>query len=187
MINNVKGKNAGFSLVELLVVIAIMGLLMGGTLITYFTVSSNNVKKAGGYIDDALTECRNSAMSISAESWKVVITKETVEVIKTESGGNTIVRSGGELPKNVAVSVVKQDSVTSFGLFDEDTDYDSVVIEYKALSGEIRSVVAIKDDIEYEIYTEASTDTYCDFVCDYNNKTTYKLRLYYTTGKHVEP
>lgn len=187
MTNNVKRKNAGFSLVELLVVIAIMGLLMGGTLITYFTVSSNNVKKAGGFIDDALTECRNSAMSISAESWKVIITKEKVEVIKTESGGKTIVRSGGELPSNVAVSVLKQDGVTEYNLFNKDTDYDSIVIEYKALSGEIRRVIAIKDDIEYEIYSESSTDTYCDFVCDYNNKTTYKLRLYYSTGKHVEP
>ena len=68
----------GFSLVELIVVMAILGLLMGGTLITYFTVSSNNVKKAGGFIDDALAECRSSAMSIAAESWKVVITKECV-------------------------------------------------------------------------------------------------------------
>ena len=187
MTNNVKCKNAGFSLVELIVVMAILGLLMGGTLITYFTVSSNNVKKAGGFIDDALAECRSSAMSIAAESWKVVITKESVEVVKTETDGTTVVRSGGELPKNVAVSVVKQDGLSTYSVFNKDTDYDSIVIEYKALSGKIRKVSAFKDDVELEIYTASSTDTYCDFVCDYNGKSTYKLRLYYSTGKHVEP
>ena len=187
MPNNVKRKNAGFSLVELLVVIAILGVLMGGTLITYFTVSSNNVKKAGGFINDAMLECRNSAMSISAESWKVIITKEDVRVRKTESGGKIIDKSGGELPKNVAVSVVRQNGNVSYDLFDPDTGYDSIEIEYKALSGEVRSVIAYKDDVKYEIYTEASSDIYCDIVCDYNNKTTYELRLYYSTGKHVEP
>ena len=45
-----KRSNSGFSLIEVLVVVAIMGVLMGGTLITYYTVRSNNVKKSAGYI-----------------------------------------------------------------------------------------------------------------------------------------
>ena len=104
------------------------------------------------------------------------------EVNKVDAACGTLQTS-----KNVAVSVVRQNGNVSYDLFDPDTGYDSIEIEYKALSGEVRSVIAYKDDVKYEIYTEASSDIYCDIVCDYNNKTTYELRLYYSTGKHVEP
>ena len=48
--------NAGFSLVELIVVVALMGLLIGGSIITYYTISSHNINKAKGFIEDGLNE-----------------------------------------------------------------------------------------------------------------------------------
>ena len=71
-----KNSNAGFSLVELIVVVAIMGVLMSGALISWYAISSNNVEKAGGYIDDALTECKGSSKTMAAHSWTVLQTYE---------------------------------------------------------------------------------------------------------------
>lgn len=185
MRNNFKRSNAGFSLVEILVVIAIMGVLMGGSLITYYTVSSNNVKKSAGFISDAMTECRSRAMTTQAESWEVRITKENVKVYKVEPSGSELLIVGNDLPKHVAVSLVQGGTGTEYDLFDATSGYDSIVITYKLLSGEINTVKAYKAGAENVIYDGSQDVTYFDIVCDYENKKSRSLRAYYTTGKHV--
>ena len=185
MQNNVKRSNSGFSLVEILVVVAILGILMGGSLITYYTVSSNNVKKSAGYISDAMTECRGRAMTTQAKTWKVVISKKKVEVIKVDSNDAEHLVTSNELPSHVAVSLTDSESITTFDLFDQNSGYDSIVITYKLLSGEINEVYAVMGGSEVVIYDGSQTSKYCDIKCDYNNKKSRNLRLYYSTGKNI--
>ena len=185
MQSNIKRSNSGFSLVEVLVVVAILGVLMGGSIITYYTVRSNNVKKSAGYISDAMTECRNRAMTTQAESWKVEVTKKYARVVKVEAGGNEQIISSNDLPSHVAVTFIDGESLTEFDLFDESLGYDSVIITYKLLSGEINKVVAVMDGAETIIYDGSQSSKYCDIVCDYENKKSRSIRLYYSTGKNV--
>lgn len=180
-----KRSNSGFSLIEVLVVVAIMGVLMGGTLITYYTVRSNNVKKSAGYISDAMTECRNRAMTTQAKTWEVVITKETVQVIKVDSNDVEHLITSNDLPSHVAVTLTDSETLNVIDLFSESTTYDSVVITYKLLSGEINKVIATSDAGEVVIYDGTQTSKYCDIKCDYKNKKSRSLRLYYSTGKNI--
>ena len=178
-----KKSNAGFSLIELLVVVAIMSLLMGGALISWYAVSSANIKKAISYVDDALTECKNRAMTTSADNWKVVITNDKIEVIKTitDDGGSVsdVVITSEAIPKNVNV-YVQQDTVK----YDLATEYNSISISYKLLSGEVKDVYANKGGTDIKVYSGTEAN-YCDIVCQYKERTR-TVRLYYTTGKHIQ-
>lgn len=183
-----KRSNAGFSLVELLVVVAIMGVLMGGAVMSWYTISSNNVKKAGSYIDDALTECKSRAKTQAAHSWTVELTNDSVQVHKyisddTGSVTDEIILSE-KLPANVDVYVLTDHSEK----FDLASGVDMVQFEYKILTGEISSIYVEDGGTSWPAYNNNSLYSdykYCDIVCKHE-KREYKMRLYFTTGKHIE-
>ena len=174
--------NAGFSLVELIVVIALMGLLIGGTLITYYTISSHNIDKAKGYIEDALTEGRYRAMTTQAKSWDVILTTDNVKVYKTDSQSAVITDvQGNKFPKTVSIALQQSDSPAVYKL--SDTEYDSIDISFKLLSGEVSKVSVVKDGTATELFT-GSEAQYCDIILTYRNREK-KVRLFYATGKFV--
>ena len=174
--------NAGFSLVELIVVVALVGVLIGGSLITYYTISSHNINKAKGYIEDSLNECRSRAMTTQAKSWDVEITSEKVGVYKTDmSTGEVINIQGNKLPKNVSIEFQQGNNPTVYKL--SDTAYDSVKISFKKLSGEVGKVSITSGGTATELFTSNEAQ-YCDIILNYRNRTK-KIRLYYATGKFV--
>ena len=173
--------NAGFSLVELIVVVALLGVLMGATLITYYTISSHNINKAKGFIEDSLNECRSRAMTTQAKSWEVVLTEEKVVVYKTDSDDKVIDIQGNKLPKNVSIQLQQSNSATIYNI--EESSYDEVRISFKKLSGEVGRVSIFANDVETKLYT-ADEGQYCDIILNYRNRTK-KIRLYYATGKFV--
>lgn len=183
-----KKSNAGFSLVELLVVVAIMGVLMGGAIMSWYAISSNNVNKAGGYIDDALTECKGRAKTMAAHSWTVELTNDTVQVhryVSDDKGSVTDeVILSEKLPGNVDVYVLMD-----YGeKFDLTSDVDMMQFEYKLLTGEISTIYAEKGGTSWPVYNNNSlyaSYKYCDIVCKYENRE-HVIRLYFTTGKHIE-
>lgn len=183
-----KNSNAGFSLVELLVVVAIMGLLMGGAIVSWYTISSNNVKKAGGYIDDSLTECKSRAKTMAAHAWTVELTNDKVQVhryLTDDKGAVTDeVTLSENLPGNVDIYVL----MDSGEKIDLTSDADMVQFEYKILTGEISSVYAEKSGASWPLYNNSALYSgykYCDIVCKYENREQV-IRLYFTTGKHIE-
>ncbi len=180
--------NAGFSLVELIVVVALMGLLIGGTLITYYTISSHNIDKAKGYIEDSLNEVRSRAMTTQAKSWEVVITSEDVKVNRIDSVNTaedvssdvTTNIQGNKFPSNVSISLKQGEKEYIIG---GDTGYDSINISYKLLSGEVSKVSVVKNDTPTVLFSSDEAQ-YCDIVLTYRDRTK-KIRLYYSTGKFV--
>ena len=174
--------NAGFSLVELIVVVAIMGLLIGGTLITYYTISSHNIDKAKGYIEDGLNECRSRAMSTQAKNWEMVITADDVKVYKTDSDTSEVIDiSGNKLPRNVSVALKQNDSPQIYEL--TESGYDSINISFKLLSGEISKVSVMKDGSAHVLFTGDEAQ-YCDIKLTYRQRDK-NIRLFYSTGKFV--
>lgn len=175
--------NAGFSLVELIVVVALMGVLIGGSLITYYTISSHNINKAKGFIEDSLNEGRSRAMTTEAKLWEVVITAEDVKVYKTDSDTSEVIDiQGNQLPGNVTVELQQSDSATVTYSLSED-GYDSIRISFKKLSGEVGKVSVVKGDTVTELYTSDEAK-YCDIKLNYRDRTK-TIRLYYATGKFV--
>ena len=183
-----KNSNAGFSLVELLVVLAIMGVLMGGAIMSWYAISSNNVKKAGSYIDDALTECRGRSKSMAAHAWTVELTNDKVQVhryVSDDKGSVTDeVILSEDLPRNVDVYVLMD-----YGeKFELTSDIDMIQFEYEILTGEISNINVEKDGGSWPVYSDNSlyaSYKYCDIVCKYENRE-HVIRLYFTTGKHIE-
>ena len=173
--------NAGFSLVELIVVVALMGLLIGGTLITYYTISSHNINKAKGYIEDSLNECRSRAMTTQAKTWEVVINEEKVVVYKTDTAGKVTDIQGNKLPNNVSIQIQQSGDASIYSI--AEGAYDEVRISFKKLSGEVGKVSLYKDGTETKLYT-ADEGQYCDIILNFR-KRTKKIRLYYATGKFV--
>lgn len=186
-----KSNNAGFSLVELIVVVAIMGLLIGGTLITYYTISSHNIDKAKGFVEDGLNEVRNRAMSTKAKNWELIITDKNAKVYRTDSvednNGNFSDVStdiqGNKLPANVSVSFQQSDSPNIYSIDGSSSGYDSVSISFKLLSGEVSKVALLKDSTSTVLFTGDEAQ-YCDIIFKYRNRTK-KIRLFYSTGKFV--
>lgn len=177
-----KNSNAGFSLVELIVVVALMGLLIGGSLITYFTISSHNINKAKGFIEDALNEGRNRAMSTQAKNWEVVITEDDVKVYKTDMDTNNVIDiTGNKIPGSVSVKLQQSNSPATYNL--SSADYDSINISFKLLSGEVSKVSVIKDGTAQELFSGTEAQ-YCDIILTYRNKTK-KIRVFYATGKFI--
>lgn len=181
---NKKKSNAGFSLVELLVVVAIMGLLMGITAVTWYAVSSANVNKAASFIEEAMLEGKNRAMTTSAKSWDVIITNDRVKLVKTYSDDRTEVIVSEALPSNVDVKMIQSGSSTEYDLGGENPPYDSIVISYKLLSGEVRKVTAANEGAAIELLPSAGIN-YVDIVCYYENDRAETIRLYLSTGKHI--
>ena len=101
--------NRGFSLVELLVVVAIMGIMVGVASLSYVVVSKSNVKKTAGFIDDAISECRERAMTKTGK-WSVKISDGLVEIIHDDE-----VFDSSELPSRVNVYVSETDGKLSGG------------------------------------------------------------------------
>lgn len=173
--------NAGFSLVELIVVVALMGLLIGGTLITYYTISSHNINKAKGFIEDSFNECRSRAMTTQAKLWEVVITKDKVIVYKTDTSDVVTDIQGNKMPKNVTIQLQQSNSATIYNL--SDGSYDDIRISFKKLSGEVGKVALVKEGNETILYSSDEAQ-YCDIILNFRNRTK-KIRLYYATGKFV--
>lgn len=167
-LNNKVG-NRGFSLVELLVVVAIMGVMVGVASLSYVVVSKSNVKKAASLIDDAISSCRERAMTKTGK-WSVKISDGLVEIIHDD-----VVMDSSELPSSVNVYVSETDgrlSGTKIG-----TDITSVSVTFRTLSGDVEEVTptGIKTD----------TGTSCYIMCKYKDKKTSTVKLYYSTGKHT--
>lgn len=173
--------NAGFSLVELIVVVALMGLLIGGSLITYYTISSHNINKAKGFIEDGLNECRSRAMTTQAKTWEVVINEEKVMVYKTDLSDKVTDIQGDKLPNNVSIQIQQSNDAAIYSI--GEGSYDEVRISFKKLSGEVGTVSLVKDSTETKLYT-ADEAQYCDIILNFRNRTK-KIRLYYATGKFV--
>lgn len=185
-IKDLKKSNDGFSLIELLVVVAIMAVLMVGALITWHSVSSANVNKASSYMEDALTECKNRAMTTSAYKWSVVLDGSKVQVIKYVEGDSGITQEvilTQELPKNVYYIVTASNGSVSSTFGASSSGSSSITINFKLLSGGVSSVYFNND----EIYPNggSSTYTYLDITSQYQKKGD-TIRLYFETGKVVE-
>ena len=181
---NKKKSNAGFSLVELLVVVAIMGVLMGITAVTWYAVSSANGNKAASFIEEVLLEGKNRAMTTSAKSWDVIITNDKVKLVKTYDDDRTEVIVSESLPSNVDIKLIQSGSPTEYDLGGESAPYDSIVISYKLLSGEVKKVTATNKGTTIELYT-GSGISYGDIVCYYEDDRSETVRLYYSTGKYI--
>ncbi len=181
MQNKKINSNAGFSLVELIVVVALLAVVMGGSLITYYTISSHNINKAKGFIEDGLNEGRSRAMSVQAKKWEVVISESKVMVYKTDESDNVTDIQGNKIPSNVSIQIQQSNSATVYNI--SDTEYDEVRISFKKLSGEIGKVSIVRDGAATDLYT-ADEGQYCDIILNYRNRTK-KIRLYYATGKFV--
>lgn len=168
--------NGGFSLVELLVIVAIMGVLIGMFSISYVIVEKGNVKKAIGYIDDALTLCKEKAQTNSADEWKVIIEEEKVSVVKVEGSSEQYI-SQKELPKNVDLYVTELDgklSGTEVG-----SDYDSVSISFGRM-GEVKDVYITSSGTSIK-----GTSPYFYIIARYKDKKQQNIKIYYSTGKHI--
>ncbi len=181
---NKEKSNAGFSFVELLVVVAIMGVLMGITAVTWYTISSANVNKAASFIDEVMLEGKNRAMTTSAESWDVIITNDTVKLQKTYSDGRTETIVSESLPGNVNIKYIQNNSPTEYDLGAESSVYDSIIISYKLLSGSVKKVSVTSAGSPVSIY-DGKDVNYGDIVCYYEDKRSETVRLYYSTGKHI--
>lgn len=181
---NVKKSNAGFSLVELLVVVAIMGLLMGITAVTWYAVSSANVNKAASYIEEAMLEGKNRAMTTSAKSWDVIITNDKVKLVKTYNDDRTEVIVSEALPSNVDIKMLQGGSAVVYDLGGENPPYDSIVISYKLLSGEVKKITASNKGAAVELLASSGIN-YVDIVCYYKDERSETIRLYLSTGKHI--
>ncbi len=161
--------NRGFSLVELLVVVAIMGVMVGIASLSYVVVSKSNVKKTAGFIADAISECRERSMTKTGK-WSVKISDGLVEIIHDDE-----VFDSSELPSRVNVYVSETDgklSGTKVG-----TDYTSVTVTFRNLSGDIEEVSPAG------IKTDAGKT--CYIMCRYKDKKSSTIKLYYSTGKHT--
>ncbi len=184
MQNNNRKSNAGFSLVELLVVVAIMAVLMSITAVTWYTVSSANVNKAASFIEEVMLEGKNRAMTTSAKSWDVVITNDNVKLIKTYSDNSTEVIVSEKLPSNVDIKLIQNGSLIEYDLGTDPVVYDSIIISYKLLSGEVKKVSATTSSTTVTLY-EGKDINYGDIVCYYEDERSETIRLYYSTGKHI--
>ena len=165
---NKDSRNKGFSLVELMVVIAIMAVLVGISGISYVIVGKSNVKKAAGFIDDAIADCRQKSMTKTGD-WSMRLSDGLVEIIHDGE-----VMDSTELPSSVDIYISETDgrlSGTQIG-----QDYASVTISFKILSGEVKSVEP--SDIKGD-------GTCCYIMCRYKDKKECTIKLYYSTGKHT--
>ncbi len=180
--------NAGFSLVELLVVVAIMGVLLSGAVMSWYVISSNNVNKSGEYIDSALTECKNRAKTMAADLWTVELTNDIVEVHKSVSDDKGVVSDEVILHENLPASIDVYVLLNTGEKIDLTSNADKVIIEYKILTGEVSSIYAEKDGSKWSVYSSGTAYTgykYCDIVSKHDKREN-KIRLYFTTGKHIE-
>lgn len=186
--------NRGISLLEVLVVVAILGVLIGIMSTSFYIVSKTNITKAANYVNDALTLCREKAMTNSAVEWDVVIKDGYVDVVKLsyeedEGGERTLTatsHSTMQLPSYAEMSI--EVDGTEYAV----DDSHSISISYKQ-NGEIgivryydSRVGVTADNLESGALFSSSVSTttsYCYVIARHKTKEE-KVIIYYATGKH---